>query len=120
MKARLTRIHVLTATLAVLACTFARALGVTRPLGVALGAGAAWLDFLLLQRLASAALARRPPLARLVPLALAKSIVLLVVPATALLLPSDLVDGVSFAIGVSALPVAIVVDASLPLPARAV
>jgi len=38
-------------------------------------------------------------------------------PAAALLLPAGPVDGVSFAIGVSTLPLAIVVDATLPLPA---
>jgi hypothetical protein len=42
---------------------------------------------------------------------------LLAIPATALLLPAALVDGVSFAIGVTALPAAVVVDAFRPLPA---
>jgi hypothetical protein len=95
----------------------ALASGRGRPLGIALGGGAALLDFVLIRWLAAAAMARGATVARAVPIALAKSLLLLAIPATALLLPAALVDGVSFAIGVTALPAAVVVDAFRPLPA---
>ena len=87
----------------------------TRPLGIVLGGTAAWLDFVVLRSLGSAMLSRRPTAAHLVPMALAKSVILTTVPAFALLLPTSLVDGVSFALGVTALPASIVIDALLPI-----
>ena len=103
--------------LTIFAVAVALGLGISRPLGIALAGGAALLDFVLIRRLAAAALIRRPQLSSLVPMALAKSLVLILVPAAALLLPSALIDGVSFATGASALPLAVVLDAMLPLPA---
>ena len=120
MMYRLNRIEVITLTLVITAVVTGHLLDVVRPLGVAMGGGAAVLDFVVLRRLAGALL-RRGSIKRIVPLALAKSLVLLAIPALALLLPVGLVDGISFATGVSALPSAIVIDALLPLPlARAV
>jgi hypothetical protein len=115
---RLARIQALVALLTATAAGGALASGHGRPLGIALGGGAALLDFVLIRWLAASAMARGATVARVVPLALAKSLLLLVIPASALLLPAALVDGVSFAIGVSALPAAVVVDALLPLPVR--
>jgi hypothetical protein len=114
---RLARIELLILSLAASAAALALAFGVSRPLGIVLAGGWAWLDFVLIRRLAAAALARRPPLSLLVPMAVAKSLVLILVPASALLLPRTLIDGVSFAIGVTTMPLAIVIDASLPAPA---
>jgi len=104
--------------LALTAVVAAAALGAgrLRPLGIALGGGAATLDLVLIRRLVVAALIRRPPLSRVVSVAFAKSLLLILVPAAALLLPATLVDGLSFAVGVSALPLAVVVDALLPAP----
>ena len=116
MTRRLARIEILTLSLATLAAATAYGFGCFRPTGIALGGGAAVLDFLLIRKLATAALRRRAPVTRVVPLALAKSLVLLAVPALALLLPPAVVDGVSFAVGVSALPSAVVMDALLPMP----
>lgn len=116
MNDRLARIELLILSLAAGAAALASALGVARPFGIALAGGAAWFDFVLIRRLATAALARRPPLSRLVPMALAKSLVLILLAAGALLLPTTLIDGPSFAIGVTALPLAIVLDAALPAP----
>ena len=103
-------------SLTISAAALALAAGMFRPVGIALAGGWAWLDFLLIRRLATAAVERRPPLALLAPMAVAKSLVLILVPACALLLPRALIDGVSFAIGVTALPLAIVIDAALPAP----
>ena len=118
MTERLARIEFLiaTSTLAIAAAVLAS--GVARPLGVALGGSAALLDFTLIRRLGAAALARRVPLERIVAMALVKSLVLVAIPAAALWLPGSIVDGVSFALGVTTLPVAIVLDACLPFGPR--
>ena len=116
MMHRLHRIEFLTLTLVIAAAAAGHLLGVFRPMGVALGGGAAVLDFFILRRLAAAALLRGGSIKRIVPLALAKSLVLVAIPALALLLPTGLVDGISFAIGVSALPSAIVAEVLLPAP----
>jgi hypothetical protein len=112
----LVRIEGLILSLTTVAAALALASG-GRPLGVVLGGGAAFLDFVLIRMLVAAALSRRPSPGLAVPLALMKSLLLVAIPATALLLPADLVDGVSFAAGVSMLPLAIVADALWPLPA---
>jgi hypothetical protein len=117
---RLARIEMLILALTALAVVAALALGGVRPLGIALAGAAAWLDFVLIRQLGTAVLIRRPPLSWLVPLALTKSLLLLLIPSAALLLPAGPVDGLSFAVGVSALPLAIVIDATLPLPAAAI
>lgn len=117
MTHRLGRIEGLILSLTTVAAVVALALDGGRPLGIALGGAAAYLDFVLIRVLVGTALSRRPSPALAVPLALAKSLLLVAIPATALLLPADLIDGVSFALGVSALPAAIVTDALLPLPA---
>lgn len=119
MTDRLTRIEILVLTLTTLAAASALALGGVRPFGIVLGGGAALLDLILIRLLATEALLRRPAPSRIVPLALAKSLVLLAIPALALLLPRGLVDGLSFAVGVSALPLAVVVEAFLPEPVPA-
>lgn len=116
MTQRLARIEFFTASITVALAAAALATGVALPLGIALGGGAAWLDFVLIRKLAAAALVRRPPMPQVVSMALLKSLVLLAIPAAALLLPSSLIDGVSFAAGVTALPLAVVVDASLSVP----
>ena len=117
MTRRLARIEFLITSLTLLAAAVALVAGAPRPLGIALGGGAAALDFAMIRRLGAAALVRCVPLQRVVSMALVKSVVLLVVPATALLLPGSIVDGVSFAIGVTTLPVAVVLDACLPVAA---
>lgn len=116
MNDRLTRIETLIVSLTMLATAAALGCGLSRPLGIVLGGGTALLDFVLIRRLGAAALMHRSPVTRLVPMALAKSLLLVAVPAAALLLPHAVIDGVSFAVGVSALPLAIVVDATLPAP----
>ena len=118
MTQRLARIELLITSLTLAAAATALALGIARPLGVALGGGAALLDFAMIRRLGSAMLVRRIGLQRVMSMALIKSIVLLAVPAAALLLPNSLIDGVSFAIGVTTLPVAVVLDACMPLAER--
>lgn len=118
MTQRLIRIEWLMSTMTLLAAALVLAMGIARPFGVALGGAAALLDFTMIRRLGAAALTRNTPLPRIVSMALAKSVVLLAIPALALLLPRWLVDGVSFAIGVTTLPVAVVLDACLPLPAH--
>lgn len=115
MNRRLTRIQGLVLSLTTVLALLAMWSNVTRPLGIVLGGTAAWLDFVVLRGLAGAMISRRPAVAHLVPMALAKSFVLVAVPAFALLLPTSLVDGVSFALGVTALPVSIVIDALLPI-----
>lgn len=116
MTFRLARIQ--TAMLALTASFAAAALvsGATLPVGVVLGGAAAWLDFVVIKSLASAMLVRRPSPAHVVPMALTKSLVLVAVPGCALLLPAMLVDGVSFALGVTTLPLAIVIDALRAIP----
>ena len=116
MTQRLVRIETLIASITALLAAIALASGLARPVGIAFGGTAAWLDFVLIRKLAAAAIVRRPPMAHVVSMALLKSVVLLAVPAAALLLPSSTVDGVSFAVGVTALPLAVVVDASLSAP----
>lgn len=117
MTRRLRRIEVLILSLTTLVAAGAAWSGSVRPLGVVLGGMAALVDFEAIRRLGAIALARRPGLQHVLPLALLKSGALLMVPALALLLPARLVDGVSFAIGVTSLPLAVVLDAFLPLPA---
>jgi hypothetical protein len=114
MTERLARIEFLVTSLTLLGIAAAAATGVARPFGVALGGGAALLDFVLIRRLAVMAFARRPALSRIVPMALLKSVVLLAIPGLALLVPASLVDGLSFAIGVTTLPAAVVLDACWP------
>jgi hypothetical protein len=111
---RLARIERLIVGVTVFAAVATAAAGVCRAGGVLLGGTAALVDFVLIRRLASLAIGRRRVPVRLVPMALAKSAVLLIAPAAALLLPPWIVDGVSFAVGVTALPMAIVLDALLP------
>jgi hypothetical protein len=118
MMQRLTRIEFLITSVTLGLVALASATGVARPLGIALGGGAALLDFALIRRLAAAALRRRPAPSWVMPMALVKSLVLLAVPALALLLPPSVVDGVSFAIGVTALPAAVVLEACLPVARR--
>ena len=117
MTQRLARIEWLITSLTLASAAVALALGVARPLGIALGGGAALLDFVMIRRLGAAALVRRVPVHHVVSMALLKSIILLAAPAAALLLPRSLVDGVSFAIGVTTLPFAVVLDACLPVAA---
>lgn len=116
MNDRLARIEVLIVSLTTVAASTAFGCGFTLPLGVILGGSSALLNFVLIRRLGAAVLVRQPPVGWLVPMALAKSLALVAVPAAALLLPHTLIDGVSFALGVSVLPLAIVVDATLPTP----
>jgi hypothetical protein len=116
MTHRLIRIEGLILSLTTLAVACALVIGGVRPLGIVLGGGAAFLDFVLIRVLVEAAVSRPRGVAWAVPLAFAKSILLVAVPASVLLLPTALIDGVSFALGVSTLPVAIVADAFLPLP----
>jgi hypothetical protein len=118
MTQRLARIELLMISLTATAAVATLALGMTRPLGIVLGGGAALLDFTMIRRLGAAALVRRAPLSRVVSMALTKSVVLLAVPAAALLLPREVVDGISFAIGVTTLPIAVVIDACLPVVAH--
>jgi len=115
MNRRLTRIQGLVLSLTTMLALAAMWSDATRPLGIVLGGTAAWLDFVVLRSLGSAMLSRRPTTAHLVPMALAKSVILITVPAFALLLPTSLVDGVSFALGVTALPASITIDALLPI-----
>ena len=117
MTQRLIRIEWLITTLTLAVSATALASGAVRPFGVALGGGAALLDFTMIRRLGAAALTRNMPLHRIVSMAIAKSLLLLAVPAIALFLPSSVVDGVSFALGVTTLPAAVVLDACLPLAA---
>ena len=90
--------------------------GLTTPLGIVFGGMAAWLDFVVIRGLAAALVAHSPAKAHIAPLAVAKSFVLVSVPAIALFLPGTVVSGMSFAIGVTALPAAIILDACLAIP----
>lgn len=116
MTLRLARIQtgmlVLTASFAGLAL----ASGLTLPFGIVLGGAAAWLDFVVIKNLASAMFVRRPSPTHVVPMALTKSLVLVAIPGCALFLPPTLVDGASFALGVTTLPLAIVIDALRAIP----
>lgn len=116
MSFRLVRIQGLLLTMTIASASIAMWSGLTTPLGIVLGGLAAWLDFAVIKQLAGAMLTRQPAQAHVVPLALAKSLILVSVPGLALLLPASVVDGVSFAIGVTMLPVAVVVDACLGVP----
>jgi hypothetical protein len=113
---RLARIQ--TAMLALTASFAAAALvsGASLPVGIVLGGAAAWLDFVVIKSLASTMLVRRPSPAHVVPMALTKSLALVAVPGCALFLPASVVDGVSFALGVTTLPLAIVIDALRAIP----
>jgi hypothetical protein len=117
--ARLARIQMLIVVVTVLAVAAAIGVGIGRPIGIALAGAVVFVDFVVLRGLAAAVLIRRPRTPTLVGLALAKSLLLLVVPAAAVLLPPTVIDGASFAAGVSALPIAIVLDAFLGTPAVA-
>lgn len=112
---RLNRIQALVLSFTTVLAVAALWSGVTPPLGIVLGGMAAWIDFVVLRGLGLAMIARRPATAHLVPLAMTKSFVLIAIPALALSLPGSVVDGISFALGVTTLPVSIVVDALLPL-----
>lgn len=114
---RLRRIQALVLLLSVLAALLAGCAGITTPTGVLIGGFAAWLDFVIIKELGSAMLVRRIAKGHIVPMAFAKSLVLVLLPAAALVLPTSVVDGVSFAVGVTMLPVAIVIDACLGVPA---
>ena len=116
MNVRLNRIQGLVLSLTTLITLIALASGVTTPLGVVLGGAAAWLDFMVIKGLGTALVAHKPARAQIVPMAVVKSLVLVSAPAIALFLPSSVVTGTSFAIGVTALPAAIVIDACLAVP----
>lgn len=116
MNLRLKRIQGLVLILTTASALLAAWCRVSSPTGIVLGGFAAWLDFVVIKELVSSMLVRRPSPSHIVPMALAKSLILVSVPAGALLLPTSVVDGVSFAIGVTALPVAVVIDACLAVP----
>jgi len=113
---RLLRIQGLILSLTTVAAAATFAIEGGRPLGVVLGGGAALLDFILIRMLVTLALSHQPSPALAFPLAFAKTTLLVAIPAIALFLPTDLIDGVSFAIGVTMLPLAIVGDALWPVP----
>jgi len=117
MTFRLKRIQGLVLLLSVLIAALARSAGLAVPTGILIGGLAAWLDFVVIKELGSAMLVRRVSKAHVVPLAFAKSLALILVPACALVLPTSVIDGVSFAVGVTTLPLAIVIDACLGVPA---
>jgi len=114
VNSRLARIEFLVLSLTTVSAVAACFFSALRPLGVLCGGAAAWLDFVVIRSLASRVLSRRAQLQHVLPLALAKSLALLAVPALALLLPASVINGVSFAVGVTVLPVAVVVDALSP------
>ncbi len=116
MTFRLARIQTAMLVLTALLAGAALVSGVTLPFGIALGGAAAWLDFVVIKSLATAMLVRPPTPAHVLPMALTKSLALVAVPACALFLPATLVDGVSFALGVTTLPLAVVVDAVRAIP----
>lgn len=116
MNLRLRRIETLVFALSAI-CALGAALSKLTPAsGIVIGGFAVWLDFVVIRELATAMLTRNVAKSHLVPMALAKSLALILVPALALFLPSSVVDGVSFAIGVTTLPLAIVLDACLAVP----
>jgi hypothetical protein len=114
----LVRIEGLVLSLTTAATLIALCGGFMPPFGIVLGGMSAWLDFVVIKSLGSAMIARRQAAAHILPLALAKSFILVAVPACALLLPTVTVNGVSFAVGVTMLPAAIVIDAFLPTVAE--
>ena len=115
MSRRLRRIQLLVLAMTSVLTGLAISSGFVRPLGVVLGGGAALLDFVVIRTLAGVMLDRHPSSVRhIVPMAFLKSIALLAVPAVALSLPRSVVDGVSFALGVTTLPASVVLDALLP------
>ncbi len=116
MNHRLQRIEGLILSLTTVAAAAMFAVEGGHPLGVVVGGGAALVDFILIRMLVATALSHRPSPALAFPLALAKTALLVAIPATALVLPAGMIDGVSFAVGVTMLPVAIVADAMWPLP----
>ena len=116
MNGRLNRIQGLVLSLTTLMTLVALASGLTTPLGIVFGGMAAWLDFVVIKGLGAALVTHSPAKAHIVPLAVAKSFVLVSVPAIALFLPGTVVSGMSFAIGVTALPAAIILDACLAVP----
>ena len=116
MNGRLNRIQGLVLSLTTLMTLVTLVSGLTTPLGIVFGGMAAWLDFVVIRTLAAALVARSPAKAHIAPLAVAKSFVLVSVPAIALFLPGTVVTGMSFAIGVTSLPAAIVLDACLAIP----
>jgi len=116
MSLRLDRIQWFVLSLTTLMTLIALASGFATPLGIVVGGIAAWLDFVVIRGLATALVTHSPTKAHIVPLALAKSFVLVSIPAIALFLPRTVVSGMSFAIGVTILPAAIVLDACLAVP----
>lgn len=116
MNFRLARIQTVMLILTASFAAVALVSGASLPGGIVLGGAAAWLDFVVIKSLASVMLLRRPSPAHVVPMALTKSLALVAVPGCALFLPGTLVDGVSFALGVTTLPLAIVIDALRALP----
>ena len=116
MNLRLRRIPTMTLGITVSMAVGAALIGRIPGTGILIGGLAACLDFVVIRELGSAMLARNVARGHLVPMALAKSFALILVPAMALSLPSDVVDGISFAVGVTALPTAIVADAWLGVP----
>lgn len=116
MNFRLRRIETLVLVLSAICALGAGLSKLTPAAGVVIGGFAVWLDFVVIRELATGMLTRNVPKSHLLPMALAKSLALILVPALALFLPSRVVDGVSFAIGVTTLPLAIVVDACMAPP----
>lgn len=117
MNFRLKRIQSSVLLLSAFAAACAQLTDLTPATGILVGGLAAWLDFFVVKELATAMLARGIAKRHIVPMAFAKSMLLVLVPATALLLPTSVVDGVSFAVGVTMLPLAIVIDACRGVPA---
>lgn len=116
MTFRLRRIQSLVLLFTGMAAAIAQSCSLTVPSGIVIGGLAGWLDFFVIKELASMVLARKTSRNHLASMAFGKSLLLVVVPASALLLPASVVNGVSFAIGVTMLPAAIVVDACLRAP----
>lgn len=116
MNIRLARIENLILSLTTVLAFASLTVGIARPMGIVLGGAAVWLDFVVIKRLAAVMIARRPAQSHVVPLALAKTAILVSLPAVALFLPGSLVNGVSFAVGVTTLPAAVVIDACLAVP----
>lgn len=115
---RLRRIQSLVVFLSALCAVGARSSGLMPATGVLVGGFAVWLDFVVIRELVGAMLVRSVPRGHLVPMAMAKTLALVLVPAMALLLPRTIVDGVSFAIGVTTLPLAVMIDACFGVPIR--
>jgi len=111
---RLRRIQLFVLALTSALTGLALSSGFARPLGIVVGGGAAWLDFVVIRSLAGVMLGRNESVRHVVPMAFIKSLALLAVPAMALLLPRSVIDGPSFGLGVTTLPAAVVLDAFLP------